>query len=160
MIQKISKGIERFRFVKGLLRGLFIGTLLKSKKGKLIILDRCTILCPFNMTFGKNIFINENCTLEASGNLTIGDNVIIGTGTQIWTLNHNFNDIHTPIRSQGFNTKPVVIQDDVWIAAGCIILAGVTIGKGSIIGAGSIVTKDIPSYSIACGNPAKVIKHR
>lgn len=56
--------------------------------------------------------------------------------------------------------KPIVIEDDVWIAARVNVMAGVTIGKGSVIGAGSVVTKDIPPYSIAVGTPAKVIKKR
>lgn len=55
---------------------------------------------------------------------------------------------------------PIVIEEDVWIGSNSVILSGVTIGMGSVIGAGSIVTKDIPRYSIAVGNPAKVIKNR
>ena len=54
----------------------------------------------------------------------------------------------------------IIIEDDVWIGAGSIILTGVTISKGSVIGAGSVVAKSIPEYSIAVGNPAKVIHRR
>ena len=55
---------------------------------------------------------------------------------------------------------PIVINDDVWIGAGSIILAGVTIGKGAIIAAGAVVNKDVPEYSIVGGVPAKVLKYR
>ena len=54
----------------------------------------------------------------------------------------------------------IVIHDDCWVCADAIILLGVTIGKGSIVGAGSVVTKDVPPYSIAAGNPARVIRKR
>ena len=56
------------------------------------------------------------------------------------------------------SSKPIVIEDDCWLGGGVIVLAGVTIGKGSVIGAGSIVTKDIPPYSVAVGNPCKVMR--
>ena len=58
------------------------------------------------------------------------------------------------------NDRPVVIEDDVWIAANTIILPGVTIKKGAIIGAGSVVTKDVMEYNVVAGVPAKVIKVR
>ncbi|VVS91972.1 DapH/DapD/GlmU-related protein [Desulfoluna spongiiphila] len=54
----------------------------------------------------------------------------------------------------------ITIEDDVWIGAGAIILAGVTVGKGCVIGAGSVVTKDVPEYCVAAGNPARVVKQR
>lgn len=87
----------------------------------------------------------------------IGSNVMMGPECLIYTSNHNFNK--EKLKYEGYTkVKPVVIEDKVWIGARCIILPGVTIGEGSTIGAGSIVTKDIPAYSVAAGNPAKVIK--
>jgi acetyltransferase-like isoleucine patch superfamily enzyme len=160
MIKLIVKVVERARLMRGYVRGVLIGLALAKKGGKLVVLDRCTMLDPFAMRFGKDIFINENCTIEGMGGLTIGDNVIVGTGSQIWTFNHNFQRTDMPIRYQGETAKPVHIEDDVWIAAGCIILPGVTIGKGSVVAAGSIVTKDVAPYSIVGGNPARLIKSR
>ena len=55
-------------------------------------------------------------------------------------------------------SKPIVIEDECWIGGGCVVLAGVTIGRGSVIGAGSVVTKDIPPYCVAVGNPCRVIR--
>jgi len=59
---------------------------------------------------------------------------------------------------QGVSTAPIVIEDEAWIGANVVVLAGVTIGKHCIIAAGSVVTKDVPPYSVAVGNPARVLK--
>jgi len=65
-----------------------------------------------------------------------------------------------PIRQQGADERPIVIGDDVWIAASAIVLGGVTVGDGAVVGAGAVVTKDIPPYSIALGVPAQVVGQR
>ena len=65
-----------------------------------------------------------------------------------------------PIKEQGYREADIIIEDDVWIGANSVITSGVHVGKGAIIGAGSVVTKNIPSYAIAAGTPAKVIKQR
>jgi len=70
---------------------------------------------------------------------------------------HLYQDITKRIRSQGYEIAEVVFGDNVWIGSNCVILPGVTIGANSVIGAGSVVTKSIPSSSVAVGNPAKVI---
>ncbi len=57
-------------------------------------------------------------------------------------------------------TKPVTIEDDVWIGTRVIILPGLTIGRGSILGAGTVVTKDIPPFSVVVGNPGRIVKNR
>ena len=71
-----------------------------------------------------------------------------------------FKDVEKPMREQGFKFGVIHIEDDVWIAAQCTILAGVTIGRGSVIAAGSVITKDVPPYSIVGGVPGKVIGTR
>ena len=91
---------------------------------------------------------------------TIGDNVYIGQGE------HNYRQIALSGQLYDFNSyekytqKDCIIDNDVWIGVGAIILRGVTIGDGAVIGANSVVTKDIPPYAIAVGSPAKVIKYR
>lgn len=108
---------------------------------------------------GDNVSINRNTVIR--GNFTIGNNVAIAPNCTIIGVNHSFDRLDVPIRLQGVNTRGgVVIEDDVWIGANCVILDGVTIGSGSVIGAGSVVTKNIPAFSIAVGNPCKVIKSR
>lgn len=92
------------------------------------------------------------------GPVTIGDKVNIAQNVVISGLNHNFEDIDKPIAEQDITTKQITIEDNVWIGANSSILPGVRIGKHVVIGAGSVVTRDIPSYSVAVGNPARVVK--
>src|SRR5947207_951185 len=126
------------RLIIGYLRGIVIRLQAKSSKGRLVILKGCTIHAPFRISFGKNVFINQECLIEPYVDIEIGSNVIIGPRTQIYTVNHLFNRLDIPIRYQGDELKPVIIEDDVWIAAGCLIVPGVKIGKGSVIAAGSV----------------------
>jgi acetyltransferase-like isoleucine patch superfamily enzyme len=73
-------------------------------------------------------------------------------------LNHVYADVETPIYLQPVTTSTITIEDDCWIGANAVITAGVTIGKHSVIAGGAVVTKNIPPFSVAVGNPAKVIK--
>ncbi|WP_229855205.1 acyltransferase [Candidatus Sulfurimonas marisnigri] len=121
---------------------------------------------PLNqVSFGSNVYISSNVNISTSDNnqstITIGDDVMIAHNVLIIGGNHNIARTDIPMRLQGVGKQGhIVINNDVWIGAGSIILTGVTIGQGSVIGAGSIVTKDIPDYSIAAGNPAVVVKSR
>lgn len=120
----------------------------------------------FMHTYGGNIVIGNDCSFNpfcmvyGHGGITIGNKVRIATHTIIIPANHTFHNINLPIMEQYETRKGIIIEDDVWIGAGCKILDGVTIHKGSVIGAGSVVTKSIPPFSIAVGVPAKVLKTR
>lgn len=110
-------------------------------------------------SIGSNSGIGVNCQLN--GKVIIGDNVLMGPEVMMFTHNHIHSRKDIPMKRQGTDTeKPIVIGDDVWIGARCIILPGVKIGKGVIIGSGAVVTKDAPDYAIIGGNPARVIKMR
>ena len=86
---------------------------------------------------------------------------MMGPDVIIPTSEHNHTRTDITIRSQGsLPTKGVEIGNDVWIGTRVIILPGVKIGDSSIIGAGAVVTKDVPSYTIVGGNPAKILKYR
>lgn len=121
-----------------------------------------------NISIGNNVGISSAC-LWAYKQIVIGDNVNIGGDCLILDTDAhpvNYLKRRSDYRSsmswsqyqKEIPTKPIYIEDDVWIGAKCIILKGVTIGEGSIIAAGSIVTKDVPANVIAGGNPCKVIK--
>ncbi|SDD31872.1 Acetyltransferase (isoleucine patch superfamily) [Mucilaginibacter pineti] len=109
-----------------------------------------------------DVIIGNNCGIGIGnviiGPVTLGDYVMFAQNIVVSGLNHGYEDISTPPRLQKVITKQITIMDNVWIGANSVITAGVTIGKHSIVGAGSVVTKSIPDYSVAVGNPAKVIK--
>jgi len=90
--------------------------------------------------------------------VTIGNNVIFAQNIVASGLNHEYKDPNVPINQQNVTTAPIVIEDDCWIAANVVITAGITIGRHCVIAAGAVVTKDVPPFSVAVGNPARVIK--
>ena len=119
------------------------------------------------ISIGSNVVIRPGSFLFADpssngGGIIIEDKVLIGSGVHIYTNNHSFADTCVPIFDQGY--PPSTENDSVhlligcWIGAGSIILPGVTVGRNSVIGAGSVVTKSIPDFVVAVGNPAKVTR--
>jgi acetyltransferase-like isoleucine patch superfamily enzyme len=92
------------------------------------------------------------------GPVRIGNDVMLAQNIVVSGLNHGYEDVNLSPSAQQVSCKQITISDDVWIGANCVITAGVTLGKHSIIGAGSVVTKDVPDFCVAVGNPAKVIK--
>ncbi len=118
-----------------------------------------------NFGSGSNIRIGEGSNIGAyswiSNDVEIGDNVMMGPEVIILSDNHSHDRIDIPMTEQGQEERrPVKIEDDVWVGARVIILPGVVIGAHSIVGAGAVVTKSIPEYSVAVGNPARVVKDR
>jgi len=92
------------------------------------------------------------------GPVNIGNDIMFAQNITVSGLNHGYEDISTPISLQPTSTSPITIEDEVWIGANSVIVAGVTVGKHSVVAAGSIVTRDVPPYSIVAGNPAKLLK--
>jgi acetyltransferase-like isoleucine patch superfamily enzyme len=92
------------------------------------------------------------------GPVIIGDNVIFAQHVGILAMNHGYKDLDIPIRDQPCTFAQITIEDNCWIGSNAVVTAGVTIGRHSVIAAGSVVTKDIPPYSIAAGNPARIIR--
>ena len=109
---------------------------------------------------GSNVGISQTA-LIAHADITIGNNVKIGGGTCIYTSDFHSLDAdkrRSPLDAQSRKQASVIIEDDVFIGARCLILKGVTIGSKSIVGAGSVVTKSIPANEIWAGNPAHFIR--
>lgn len=116
-----------------------------------------------NIEIGEGCLINHNNVLQAgkvNAKIKIGNYVHTGANVMIIAFNHAFDSRETPTIKQDYYDADVIIDDDVWIGGGSIILAGVHIGKGAIIAAGSVVNKDVPEYAIVGGIPAKLIKYR
>ena len=105
---------------------------------------------------GKNFFANYNCTLLDVARIRIGDNCQMAPNVAIYTAGH---PIHPMSRNSAYEYgKEVTIGDNVWIGGNTVICPGVHVGDNVVIGAGSVVTKDIPDWSMAAGNPCKVIR--
>ena len=124
--------------------------------------DKAFINPPFycdygtHIEVGKNFFANYNCTILDVAKVKIGDNCQMAPNVSIYTAGH---PIHPVSRNSGYEYgKEVTIGDNVWIGGNSVICPGVTIGDHVVIGAGSVVTKDIPDWSVAAGNPCKVIR--
>ena len=92
------------------------------------------------------------------GPVIIGSNVNLAQNITVSGLDHNYKDTSKRIDEQGVSTSLITIDDNVWIGANSVITKGVNIGKHSVIAAGSVVSKNIPPYSVAAGNPARVMK--
>ncbi len=109
-----------------------------------------------NIEVGKNFFANYNCTILDVAKVKIGDNCQMAPNAAIYTAGH---PIHPDTRNTQYEYgKEVVIGNNVWIGGNAVICPGVHIGDNVVIGAGSVVTKDIPDWSVASGNPCRVIR--
>lgn len=151
----------------------FFLTKIKWRKysfGKNIYIGRFVYLwAKHNITIGNNFYIGRFSQIECDAE--IGDNVIIGNQVgMVGKYDHHYQQIGTStrlssqIRDSDYKwkgiTEKIIIEDDVWIGFGSVILSGVRIGQGSIIAAGSVVTKDVQPFSIYAGVPAKKIRDR
>ena len=123
-------------------------TILSCKEGDIVIGDHanisanCSLLSETEIRLGKYCFLAGHCYLVAGGN-------------------HSFDDLETPIMFQpSFSRGGVHIADDVWLAAGVIVLDGVTIERGCVVGAGAVVTQSLSEYTVAVGSPARKIRDR
>lgn len=117
---------------------------------------------PFHCSYGENIYIGHNtylnafCTILDNNEVRIGNHVMIGPAVQLYTAAHL---LQADARIAGWEvTKPIVIEDKVWIGGSAVVLPNVTIASSAVVGAGSVVTRDVPANTVVVGNPATVIR--
>jgi acetyltransferase-like isoleucine patch superfamily enzyme len=115
-------------------------------------------LCGF--AIGSDVYIADDLIiveeLSDRGNVTIGDRVSIAPRVTLVTSSHPNNS-----RTRGFapvSQGPIVIEDDAWLGAGCVILPGVRIGKGAVVGANSVVAASVPALHVVAGQPARTVR--
>jgi acetyltransferase-like isoleucine patch superfamily enzyme len=120
--------------------------LINTNRGKISIGDDCWV-GPYSLIYGN-------------GDVIIRNHVMIASHCAINTVSHHSSRTDIPMSQQGIYTAPVVIEDDVWIGIGAVILQGVRIGRGSIIGAGAVVNRDVESGTVVAGVPAREIRQR
>lgn len=115
----------------------------------------CRIDYPWNVSIGNLSSIGSHTWVYGLDKITIGCNCCIGDDVRLLTGSHDIASSHFDLV-----TRPITIMDNVWIATGAILLPGVTIGEGAVVASGAVVTKDVPSWTVVAGNPAKYIKKR
>jgi acetyltransferase-like isoleucine patch superfamily enzyme len=149
----------------------------RGKNARICRNSRIDVMPFNNFVLGDNSTIEDFCTINNGvgdvmigqrsrigvgnvliGPVTIGNDVILAQNIVMSGLNHGYEDITLPPHNQPVTKKQITLEDEVWVGANVVIVAGVTIGKHAVIAAGSVVTKDVPPYSVAAGNPAKIIK--
>ena len=165
------------------LRRLFLSRRLASCGLGLTVDRHCTFLAPGSMWFGERVMCGAGSIFAAEGGrivigdrvafnahvhinaaiggeIVIGSDVLVGPGVIIRSADHRFAVRDVPIRLQGHEAGQIIIEDDVWIAAGVTVLRGVRVGRGSVVAAGAVVTRDVPPYTVVGGVPACVLKPR
>ena len=129
--------------------------------GEAVVLERdATLEVGGSLLIGARTIFGHHCTVAAKQSIQIGRDCLIAEMVSIRDHDHAFEEFDIPIREQGSACAPVVIGNNVWLAARVVVVKGVTIGDNAIIGAGAVVTKNIPPGAIAVGVPARVVKMR
>ena len=115
-----------------------------------------------DVRLGERCYVNSGCVLYSGNGIKIGNDVLIAANCTLAPVNHAFQDRHRLIREQGFDADRggIVIEDDVWIGANCVLLDGSVLRRGCVVGAGSVVRGELPAYSICIGSPAVPVKER
>lgn len=143
-----------------------------STRGTRIVLGERSVLDSFvkikpaggsgDLVIGARTVINSGCVLYTGNGIQIGDDVAIAANCTFAPVNHEYRRRDIPIRQQGFRPSKggIVIEDDVWIGANCVILDGAILRRGCVIGAGAVVRGEIAPYSINAGQPLTVIGWR
>ncbi len=142
------------------LRWIVFRGVLKSLGKDVVFQENMRLVCPESISIGSNCNFARDCHISGGGGVSIGSWVGFGPGVKVWSINHRFDDPDRPWLQQGHELKPVVIEDDVWLAANVFVVPGVTIGQGAIISACTVVNKSVPAYSIVTGNPGRVVGWR
>lgn len=115
-----------------------------------------------DVVLGQRCYVNAGCVLYSGNGIQIGNDVLIAANCTLAPVNHAFRDRDRLIREQGFGPSRggIVIEDDVWIGANCVLLDGAVLRRGCVVAAGSLVRGELPAYSICRGNPAVPVDQR
>lgn len=152
---------------------IFVGdnaVLFQHHDGGVMMLDDYVVIHPHailengsaaEIRIGKNSSIHPWCQLRAHvSSIEIGAGVMLAAGCALYSYDHGIS-MGTPIRDQPLTSRgPIIIEDEAWLGTGVVVLSGVRIGQGAVIGAGAVVTRDVPAWAIAVGNPARILKYR
>jgi virginiamycin A acetyltransferase len=115
-----------------------------------------------HVVLGERVYLNAGTVIYSGNGVTIGNDVMIGPNCNIVAANHAFSNTDIPMRAQGFAPSKggIIIEDDVWIAAGVTICDGAIIRKGCVVGAHAVVMGELPAYAVCHGSPARMVRSR
>lgn len=115
-----------------------------------------------DLLIGEHVVINSGCVLYTGQGIRIGNHVAIAANCTLAPVNHAYQDKSRLIREQGFlpGKGGIVIEDDVWIGANCVLLDGAVLRRGCVVGAGSIVRGELAAYTVYAGQPLRVVGER
>ena len=165
---RLSRAVRRMLSIASSARISRLADIEDSQRGSRIVIEDDVVIDAFvkikpaggsgDVVIGRGTVINAGCVLYTGNGIRIGRNVLIAANCTLAPTNHEFGDPDRPIRAQGFQPSRggIVIGDDVWIGANCVLLDGTTIGSGSVIGAASLLRGTLPPYCLAHGTPAVV----
>ena len=142
------------------LRAWILPRYLQGLGRETIIQEGFRVTMPELVSIGAHCNLGENAFITGGGGVRIGDWVGFGPDVKVWSVNHRFDNPDVPWLQQGWESKPVVIEDDVWLAANVFVMPGVKIGHGAVISAGTVVNKSVPAFAIVAGNPGRVVGWR
>jgi virginiamycin A acetyltransferase len=143
-----------------------------SVRGSKIIIGKRTVIDSFvkvkpaggsgDLVIGTDTVVNSGCVFYTGNGVSIGNGVAIAANCTFAPTNHEFRSRNLTIRDQGFRPSRggIVVEDDVWIGANCVLLDGAILRQGCVIGAGTVVRAEVPAYSINAGNPLKLLGWR
>lgn len=143
-----------------------------SVRGTRVVIGARTVIDSFvkfkpaggsgDIVIGEDCVINSGCVLYSGNGIRIGQRVAVAANCTFAPVNHEYGDPRRPIREQGFRPSKggIVIDDDVWIGANCVLLDGAALGRGCVIAAGSVVRGRFAPLSICGGNPIRVLGRR
>jgi acetyltransferase-like isoleucine patch superfamily enzyme len=136
-----------------------------SVRGSRIVVGRGSVIDSFvkikptggsgDLVIGERSVVNSGCVLYTGNGISIGDHVAIAANCTFAPVNHAYRDRSRLIAEQGFlpSRGGIVIEDDVWIGANCVLLDGTILRQGCVIGAGSLVRGEVAAYTVHAGNP-------
>jgi maltose O-acetyltransferase len=142
------------------LRRLCMPLFLQRMGAGVVFQSGLRITNPERVSIGARCRFGQGVFITGGGGVRIGNCVSMGPDVKVWSVNHRFDDPDVPIQQQGWELKPVAVEDDVWLAANVFVMPGVTIGRGSVVSACTVVSKSVPPYSLVAGNPGRVVGWR
>ena len=142
------------------LRSLAYRLLFKRLGGFAWVQPRVTFVQTDRLVVGRMFGVNSGTYINAIGGITIGNHVLIGSNVTLSSGRHPIDGAEPPVFARPSEPVPIVLEDDVWIGAGAVILPGVTLRKGTVVGANAVVTRSTEPYSVVVGAPARKIRSR